>query len=214
VSDTPDGVENWHTPAAPEGRSRTTLLVAVAAAIVVLLVLLIVTALGVTGFVIAVRGSGRAPFGAQSDRPPAAHELEARVATLEARLAASEATPVEPTPHASPGAGTRTSGVESTPPTARSLDRPFLGIEVAPAPGADGVAVGTVIPASGAAVAGLQSGDLILAAAGSRVVSPTALAEVIAGFEVGDTIELEVTRDGERLTFQVTLGPRPIGPGN
>jgi S1-C subfamily serine protease len=54
-------------------------------------------------------------------------------------------------------------------------------------------------------------GDVILAVDGHRVVAPNALAQLISRYEPGDTVTLEVLRDGERRQVEVTLGKRPNG---
>jgi len=54
-------------------------------------------------------------------------------------------------------------------------------------------------------------GDVILSVEGHKVVSPNALAEIIAAHQPGDTVSLEVLRDGETKEVEVTLGKRPRG---
>jgi S1-C subfamily serine protease len=52
-------------------------------------------------------------------------------------------------------------------------------------------------------------GDVILAIEGRRVVAPNDLARYIATYKPGETVRLEVLRDGKRVKVEVTLGKRP-----
>jgi len=54
-------------------------------------------------------------------------------------------------------------------------------------------------------------GDVILSVEGRKVVSPNALAEIISAHQPGDTVSLEVLRDGQTKEVEVTLGKRPRG---
>jgi S1-C subfamily serine protease len=54
-------------------------------------------------------------------------------------------------------------------------------------------------------------GDVILAVDGHKVVRPDALSHLISFYQPGDTVTLEVLRDGERKQVEVTLGKRPGG---
>jgi S1-C subfamily serine protease len=54
-------------------------------------------------------------------------------------------------------------------------------------------------------------GDVILAIEGHRVVGPNDLARYIATYKPGETVTLEVLRDGKRIQIDVTLGKRPRG---
>ncbi len=80
---------------------------------------------------------------------------------------------------------------------------------------ASGVLVTEVLPGSPAADAGLQVGDQILAVDGKRV-GPVAgaLARLIAQYEPGDRITLEVqAKDGSSRQVSVTLGESPNAAG-
>jgi membrane-associated protease RseP (regulator of RpoE activity) len=70
--------------------------------------------------------------------------------------------------------------------------------------------VNQVTPDSAASAAGLKAGDEIVAVDGRPVRGiGKELSEVIAGYDVGDSLDLTVDRDGERRTLQATLGERP-----
>ena len=55
-------------------------------------------------------------------------------------------------------------------------------------------------------------GDVITAVDGRPVASVDQLRDVVLGKKPGDTIELEIIRDGETLTISVELGRRPATP--
>ncbi len=59
---------------------------------------------------------------------------------------------------------------------------------------------------SGAATAGLQSGDIITKFEGNKVESASDLMLDVRSKNPGDTVTVEVNRDGETMTLQVTLG--------
>jgi S1-C subfamily serine protease len=52
-------------------------------------------------------------------------------------------------------------------------------------------------------------GDVIVAVDGEELEGETALSRVVTERRPGDTVEIEVIRDGERRTIEVTLEPRP-----
>lgn len=54
-------------------------------------------------------------------------------------------------------------------------------------------------------------GDVILAVDGHKIVQPDDLARLIATYRPGDTVTVEILRDGERRQVEVTLGKRPNG---
>ncbi|MGH7636369.1 MAG: Do family serine endopeptidase [Gemmatimonadaceae bacterium] len=64
---------------------------------------------------------------------------------------------------------------------------------------------------SPAARAGMQPGDIIIAAGGQRVNRLSELQRIIRGFKPGDIVEIEAMRFKERKSFRVRLGepPRP-----
>ena len=72
-----------------------------------------------------------------------------------------------------------------------------------------GALVSDVTPESGAAKAGLQPGDVIVRFDGSEVDSATTLRRLVAAVKPGRQATVEVLRNGERRTFNVTIGRRP-----
>ncbi|HHV98095.1 MAG TPA: PDZ domain-containing protein [Clostridiaceae bacterium] len=92
--------------------------------------------------------------------------------------------------------------------------RPFLGISSDPsydeaaakyynAP--VGILVAQVIPFSGAYKAGIQRGDIITKFDGKAVKTVAELNELKNKHKPGDTVKVEIYRDGETLTLDVTL---------
>lgn len=96
--------------------------------------------------------------------------------------------------------------------------RPWLGVYTQEVTGdlrdglalhGDGVLVNRVVPDSPADRAGLRRGDVITRLNSRSVESPSALADMVGDGRSGQTLALEVLRDGERRTLSVTLAPRP-----
>jgi S1-C subfamily serine protease len=54
-------------------------------------------------------------------------------------------------------------------------------------------------------------GDVILAVAGRKVIGPNDLADFVSDYKPGETITLDVLRDGKKIKVEVTLGKRPGG---
>jgi S1-C subfamily serine protease len=54
-------------------------------------------------------------------------------------------------------------------------------------------------------------GDVILAVDGHKIVQPNDLAQIVATYQPGDVVTVEVLRDGEHRQVEVTLGKRPSG---
>ncbi len=96
--------------------------------------------------------------------------------------------------------------------------RGFLGVgltELTPelrthfgAPAGAGVMVAKVVAGSPAELAGVEVGDIIAAVGGSKVDSAAALAAKIGSREAGESVDLEVFRDGRPLTLSPTIESR------
>ena len=88
----------------------------------------------------------------------------------------------------------------------QSGDRPFLGIFIA-REDAEGILVASVTPGGGAEEAGIQANDLIVRANDADLTgTPTPimlLHKTLDDVEAGDTVRVQVLRDGEPLTVEV-----------
>jgi S1-C subfamily serine protease len=114
------------------------------------------------------------------------------------------------------------------------VERAFLGVAARPIepelartydlPVARGLLVETVTPATGAAKAGMRAGDedvvvegqsyrlggdVIVAADGAKVSTIADLRDAVTAHKPGETMTLEIYRDGTKRTLTVTLGRQP-----
>ena len=88
-----------------------------------------------------------------------------------------------------------------------SLENGFLGISGQnPTIGRAGALIIDVVPESPAYESGLEAGDLIIGIDGSPILGMSELAARIRLSSPGSTVEIRVVRNGEQLTFTVTLG--------
>ncbi|MFL5902078.1 MAG: S1C family serine protease [Solirubrobacterales bacterium] len=86
--------------------------------------------------------------------------------------------------------------------------------------------ISEVVSGSPASQAGLQEGkgklrfqaaayetggDVILAVEGRKVIGPNDLADFISDYKSGETVALDILRDGREIEVEVTLGKRPGG---
>ena len=71
---------------------------------------------------------------------------------------------------------------------------------------ATGVYVVEVTAGGGAEAAGVQAGDRIIAVDDTAVSSSNSVKSYLADKQVGDTVNLQVEREGKVLTLTVTLG--------
>jgi hypothetical protein len=101
------------------------------------------------------------------------------------------------------------------PPPARSPGAPaprgvaFLGVSPARAGLSDGVWLGTVVPDSAAARAGMREGDIIVRLGEVPVRSFEELRAALRVRRPGDPVQVVYLRDGEDRTVQAVLGERP-----
>ncbi len=72
----------------------------------------------------------------------------------------------------------------------------------------EGVPVRGVVPGSSAAVAGVETGDRVVALDGRRIPNRRAFREVAADLYAGQKVELEVLRGGAPRKLEVVLAPR------
>ena len=71
------------------------------------------------------------------------------------------------------------------------------------------VKVGDVIDGSGADLAGIKKGDLILEVAGVRITEDHSVIDALSPFSPNDEVEIKISRDGQTQTLTATLGGRP-----
>lgn len=72
----------------------------------------------------------------------------------------------------------------------------------------EGVLVNEVFERDPAAIAGIKPGDVITKVDGALVDTPNKLSRLVAGLEPGSTTNVQVVRDGKRLTLNVALSER------
>ena len=94
----------------------------------------------------------------------------------------------------------------------RQLDnRPFLGIMIARG-NAEGIRVASVTPGGGAEDAGIRAEDLIVRVNDVHLTGSSTpimlLHKTLDDVEAGDTVKVEVLRDGESLNVDVVARPR------
>ena len=77
------------------------------------------------------------------------------------------------------------------------------------APDDRGVMVSKVMEDSAAAAAGVQVGDIILAVEGEPSTDGGALAGSVSGYEAGESVSVELWREGAAMTVSAVLGERP-----
>ncbi len=72
-----------------------------------------------------------------------------------------------------------------------------------------GALVDQVVEGSGAAEGGIESGDVIVELDGEPITSMTDVISGVLRYDPGDTIEVVVLREGDRVELEVELGERP-----
>jgi membrane-associated protease RseP (regulator of RpoE activity) len=86
-------------------------------------------------------------------------------------------------------------------------EKPWLGVTLALTP--DGVTIAQVIADSPADAAGLQRGDVIEAVDGTAVDNMSEFRDQLVDKNVGDTVTLSISRDGQAQDVAVTLEAQP-----
>ena len=76
---------------------------------------------------------------------------------------------------------------------------------------ANGQPVSGVEPGKPADVGGIKDGDIIVSIDGKVIDEEHPLDATLAQFSPGDTVSVDVLRDGKHLTLKVTLATRPAG---
>ena len=75
----------------------------------------------------------------------------------------------------------------------------------------DGNPVPGVESGKPADLGGVKDGDIIVSINGKVIDEEHPLDATLAQFSPGDTVDVDVLRDGSHVTLQVTLGTRPAG---
>ncbi len=107
-------------------------------------------------------------------------------------------------------------GLRRTGDTTAEIGRPganveesaFLGVHLGAAQ-RDGVTINRAILDTVADEAGIQPGDVLVSIDGVRVTTLEGAQDAIASYRPGDRVEIELLRDGERISKPVQLGSRP-----
>jgi S1-C subfamily serine protease len=91
-----------------------------------------------------------------------------------------------------------------------TIETAFLGVVGGDAEsGQAGALITEVTPGTAADEAGIEVDDLVVSLDGVRVQGIGDLAAQVQTHRPGTTVELVVVREGEQITFEVTLGERP-----
>ena len=85
----------------------------------------------------------------------------------------------------------------------------FLGVVLSDSSSRAGATIGQVRTGTPAARAALRTGDIVTAAAGTRINSASELRAVINAHRPGETISVTYTRGGQSHTVKVKLAARP-----
>ncbi len=89
--------------------------------------------------------------------------------------------------------------------------RVFLGVELGDPAEGKGVRVESVVAGSGAARAGLKTGDYLAKIDGTELVRAARLTDMLTGKKPGDVLKLTVRREGKDLELKATLSERSGG---
>src|SRR3954452_13108885 len=89
------------------------------------------------------------------------------------------------------------------------IDRAYLGLASGEPPSTPGALVGTVNAGTPAADAGIRTGDLIVGFDGQTIRNPSELSLNVLKKQPGDSVKVEIRRDGDTKTVTVKLGRRP-----
>lgn len=91
--------------------------------------------------------------------------------------------------------------------TQGSIAYPFVGVQTQQAE--EGLVVVDVLADGPAATSGIEAGDILTGVDGESVDATTSFSQLLLQHRPGDTVSINVDRQGEALSFDVTLGERP-----
>ncbi len=74
----------------------------------------------------------------------------------------------------------------------------------------EGVLIYQILPEGPASAAGMMAGDVITAFAGHPIRHSKELIQLVEAHQIGQTVRMEVLREGKGITLQVTIGERPM----
>lgn len=101
-------------------------------------------------------------------------------------------------------------GIISTPVRSlREADLPYLGIVVDPAWSKQGVLLKEVEPKSGADIAGMEAGDVILSVNGKKLPNLFTMNSALKDTKPGHTVQIEYRRGKSKHQAEVLAGHRP-----
>lgn len=93
-----------------------------------------------------------------------------------------------------------------------TVDRGYLGVGSQPtSDGSAGAEITKVDAGSAAERGGLKSGDVVVSVDGTTIKQASDLAAAVGTHQAGDTIKVDVQRNGSTTTLDVTLGSKPAG---
>jgi S1-C subfamily serine protease len=103
----------------------------------------------------------------------------------------------------------------------RSIDRQFAtdeklpvndGALVIPGGAGGGGASPAVVPGGPADKAGVKQGDIIVKVNGQAIDGDHPLDATLSEFSPGDSVNVDLLRNGQTISVQITLGTRPSNP--
>jgi len=83
---------------------------------------------------------------------------------------------------------------------------PLMGVQLDPSYSDIGARVSSVTPGSGAEQVGVEAGDIVLAVDGRTIEDATELVVAIRSYAPGDTIMVDLERDGRPVQVEIVLG--------
>ncbi len=83
---------------------------------------------------------------------------------------------------------------------------PLMGVELDPTFTSEGARVSVITPGGAAEKAGMEVGDIVRAIDGRPIADVTELVVTIRSYAPGDTLTVEIDRDGASRSFEIVLG--------